>query len=72
MCKRRLAKNHFVYLGNETTDLNKALENEGLPLTLITKAVICKLCKYFATVILTNSDEQSENTLNFFNAYKKR
>lgn len=72
MCKRRLAKNHILYLGAESADLNKALDNEGLPLTLINKAVVCKLCKYFATIILTNCDERDENTMNFFNGYKKR
>ncbi|XP_044255471.1 uncharacterized protein LOC123005682 isoform X2 [Tribolium madens] len=72
MCKRRLAKNHVHYLGPETVDLNLALTTEGIPLSLTDKPVVCKLCKYFATIILKSPEERPENSSTFFLEYKKR
>jgi hypothetical protein len=72
MCKRRLAKNHVHYLGPETVDLNSALSAEGIPLTLTDKPVVCKLCKYFAAIILKPPDDRPENSSTFFAEYKKR
>ncbi|RZC37265.1 uncharacterized protein BDFB_004147 [Asbolus verrucosus] len=72
MCKRRLAKNHVHYLGPETDGLNSALTREGIPLTLTDKPVVCKLCKYFAAIILKSLDDRPENSSTFFLEYKKR
>ncbi|XP_008191771.2 uncharacterized protein east isoform X1 [Tribolium castaneum] len=72
MCKRRLAKNHVHYLGPETVDLNLALTTEGIPLSLTDKPVVCKLCKYFATIILKPPEDRPENSSTFFVEYKKR
>lgn len=72
MCKRRLARNHIHYLGPETNELNDALMKEGIPISLTDKPVVCKLCKCFASVILKNDDERTENSINFFNEYKRR
>lgn len=72
MCKRRLAKNHVHYLGPESVDLNQALAEEGIPLSLTDKPVVCKLCKYFVAIILKNPDERPENSSTFFVEYKKR
>ncbi|XP_028133644.2 uncharacterized protein LOC114328850 isoform X2 [Diabrotica virgifera virgifera] len=73
MCKRRLARNHVQYLGPETTELNRVLNENGIPLKLNDKPVVlCKLCKCFATIILKNPDERAETSVNFLNEYKKR
>ncbi|XP_063911022.1 uncharacterized protein East isoform X2 [Zophobas morio] len=72
MCKRRLAKNHIHYLGPETVDLNSALSAEGVPLSLTDKPVVCKLCKYFAAIILKPLEDRPENSSTFFREYKKR
>ncbi|XP_045480002.1 uncharacterized protein LOC123684682 isoform X2 [Harmonia axyridis] len=72
MCKRRLAKNHIHYLGPEVDDLNNAMEEERIPLKLSEKPVVCKLCRCFATVILKNPEDRPENSMHFFEEYKKR
>lgn len=72
LCKRRLARNHIHYLGPESRDLNSALNVEGIPIKLMDKPVVCKLCRYFATLVLKDVDERPENTYNFFKEYKKR
>ncbi|XP_060530364.1 uncharacterized protein LOC132704402 isoform X2 [Cylas formicarius] len=72
MCKRRLARNHIHYLGPEVKDLNSALNDEGIPLTLCDKPVVCKLCKCFASVILKDPEERPDNSASFFEDYKKR
>lgn len=72
MCKRRLARNHIHYLGPETNALNSSLMTEGIPITLTDKPVVCKLCKCFASIILKDAEERSENSINFFNEYKRR
>lgn len=72
VCKRRLARNHIHYLGPETDDLNSSLNSEGIPVTLVNRPVVCKLCKDFANILLKDTDERSENESNFFKEYKKR
>lgn len=72
MCKRRLARNHTHYLGTECGDLNVALNAEGIPVQLADKAVVCKLCRCFATLILKEPTERTENANNFIKEYKKR
>lgn len=70
MCKRRLARNHIHYLGPESTDLNTILNNMGIPVKLGDKPIVCKLCRYFASIAPKNQEDQSETE--FVNEYKKR
>ncbi|KAK5643704.1 hypothetical protein RI129_007549 [Pyrocoelia pectoralis] len=72
MCKRKLARNHVHYLGPELTELCAALNEEGIPVKLIDRPVVCKLCRYFASLVMKPSEERSENTIEFFKEYKKR
>lgn len=73
ICKRRLARNHIHYLGNECDMLNAALQKEGIPVTLNDKPVVCKLCRYFASLLLKPPPSESQsNTAEFFRSYKKR
>lgn len=72
MCKRRLARNHFHFLGPESDRINDVLNTEGIPLTLTNKPIICKLCKCFISVLLKETADRSESTVNFIEEYKKR
>ncbi|CAG9864416.1 unnamed protein product [Phyllotreta striolata] len=72
MCKRRLASNHIHYLGPETAEINKALKENGIPLALTDRPVVCKLCKCLASIILKNPKDRPEASNNFFLEYKKR
>ncbi|KAB0799077.1 hypothetical protein PPYR_06957 [Photinus pyralis] len=72
MCKRKLARNHVHYLGSELTELSAALCEEGIPVKLIDRPVVCKLCRYFASLVMKPIEERSENTIEFFTEYKKR
>ncbi|XP_066154229.1 uncharacterized protein east isoform X2 [Euwallacea fornicatus] len=72
MCKRRLARNHIHYLGPEVQELNEALKDDGIPIVLSDKPVVCKLCRCFASIILKDPEERMENSVNFFKEYKKR
>lgn len=72
MCKRKLARNHIHYLGPEAADLNEKLNGIGIPVKFNDKPVICKFCKYFATLMLTNEDERPENSAVFYKDYTKR
>ncbi|GLV35255.1 enhanced adult sensory threshold [Carabus blaptoides fortunei] len=72
LCKRRLARNHIHYLGFEWNNLNVALEKEGIPVKLTDKPVVCKLCRYFSTLLLKPAGEIKGNPASFFKEYKKR
>lgn len=72
MCNRRLASNHMHSLGPEWKTLNEALNELGVPVTLTDKPVVCKFCRYFATLLLKDPSERPENTSNFFKGYRKR
>ncbi|KAL1489908.1 hypothetical protein ABEB36_013834 [Hypothenemus hampei] len=72
MCKRRLARNHIHYLALEVQELNEALRDEGIPIFLTDKPVVCKLCKCFASIILKDPEERMQNSANFFKEYKRR
>ncbi|XP_017787341.1 PREDICTED: uncharacterized protein LOC108570030 isoform X2 [Nicrophorus vespilloides] len=71
MCKRRLARNHIHYLGAEANEVNGALTEIGIPVNLNDR-LVCKLCRYFATLILKAEDERPENSQNFYTEYKRR
>ncbi|XP_022905628.1 uncharacterized protein [Onthophagus taurus] len=70
MCKRKLAKNHIHYLGQELTELNEKLNAINIPVKLEDKPVVCKLCKYYATLTLSNEEDPS--TEKFFKEYTRR
>lgn len=73
LCKRRLARNHIHYLGSECDMLNTALQKEGIPVTLTDKPIVCKLCRYFSSLLLKPplADRQSQ-TAEFFKQYRKK
>lgn len=73
LCKRRLTRNHIHYLASECETLNAALQKEGIPVTLADKPLVCKLCRYFSSLLLKPPplDSQS-NTAEFFRQYKQR
>lgn len=72
MCKRTLATNHIHHLGMEMNELNNVLDNMGIPIKLNDKPVVCKLCRYFANILLKLPEERPENNAEFINEYKKR
>ncbi|GJQ64953.1 hypothetical protein Trydic_g7120 [Trypoxylus dichotomus] len=72
MCKRKLARNHIHYLGPEAGELNEKLNGIGIPVKFNDKPVICKFCKYFATLLLTDEEERPENSSEFYKEYTKR
>ncbi|KAK4887113.1 hypothetical protein RN001_003384 [Aquatica leii] len=72
VCKRKLARNHIHYLGPEMNELNTALNEEGIPVKLIDKPVVCKLCRYFSSLVMKPIEERPENTSEFFKEYKTR
>lgn len=72
MCKRTLATNHIHHLGIEMNELNNILDNMGIPIKLNDKPVVCKLCRYFANILLKMPDERPENSTEFIKEYKKR
>ncbi|KAF5302879.1 hypothetical protein FQA39_LY02059 [Lamprigera yunnana] len=72
MCKRKLARNHIHYLGPEKNELNVVLNEEGIPVKLIDKPVVCKLCRYFTSLVMKPIEERHENTAEFFKEYKNR
>lgn len=72
MCKRRLARNHVQYVGPECDNLNVALNAAEIPVKLVEKTVVCKLCQCFATLILQDPADREESAKNFFTEYKKR
>lgn len=72
MCKRRLAPNHIHYMGPETTELNKILNDMNIPVSLNDSLAVCKCCKLFATLALRLPEERSRNDGCFFDQYKRR
>lgn len=72
MCKRRLARNHSYYLGPEIGDVTKVLSEIGIQIKLSDRPVVCKLCRYFATLVYKEDEEVPESEISFYKEYKRR
>ncbi|KAK0094247.1 hypothetical protein PV326_011436 [Microctonus aethiopoides] len=75
LCTRRLARNATHQLGpTETEELNRLLEQQGIPIPLESGTFVCKLCRYFTQIQLKYKDIENMNTnhRSFSKSYRKR
>ncbi|XP_062139403.1 uncharacterized protein LOC133848051 isoform X1 [Drosophila sulfurigaster albostrigata] len=73
LCKRRLGKNHMYHITSQDTDrLEKALAEMGIPVQLGVGTAVCKLCRYFANLLMKPPDSTKSQKADFVKNYRKR
>ncbi|KAH8294448.1 hypothetical protein KR018_005749, partial [Drosophila ironensis] len=73
LCKRRLGKNHMYNITTQDTDrLEKALAEMGIPVQLGMGTAVCKLCRYFANLLMKPPDSTKAQKAEFVQNYRKR
>ncbi|XP_058795532.1 uncharacterized protein LOC131666693 isoform X2 [Phymastichus coffea] len=77
LCRRRLTRNFTYPVGMKAADvddLNKTLQDKGMPATMQANAFFCRLCKYFVGLFVKHSDieNMSANNKNFYKNYRKK
>ncbi|XP_055635292.1 uncharacterized protein LOC129775075 [Toxorhynchites rutilus septentrionalis] len=72
MCKRRLPKNHIYYIVNEIPQLERLIQEQGIAMKLGNSTlVVCKLCRYYANLLLKPPDAKSQKA-QFIKNYNRR
>ncbi|XP_062553769.1 uncharacterized protein LOC134219091 isoform X3 [Armigeres subalbatus] len=72
MCKRRLPKNHIYYIINEIPQLERLIQEQGIAMKLGNSTlVVCKLCRYYANLLLKPPDAKSQKA-QFIKNYNRR
>lgn len=72
LCKRRLGKNHMYHITSDTDRLEKALTEMGIPVQLGIGTAVCKLCRYFANLLMKPPDTTKSQKAEFIKNYRKR
>ncbi|XP_073832046.1 enhanced adult sensory threshold isoform X2 [Musca autumnalis] len=72
LCKRRLGKNHMYHITSDTDRLEKALTEMGIPVQLGIGTAVCKLCRYFANLLMKPPDSTKSQKAEFIKNYRKR
>ncbi|TMW51693.1 hypothetical protein DOY81_003185 [Sarcophaga bullata] len=72
LCKRRLGKNHMYHITSDTDRLEKALCEMGIPVQLGIGTAVCKLCRYFANLLMKPPDSSKSQKAEFVKNYRKR
>lgn len=72
LCKRRLGKNHMYHITSDTDRLEKALSEMGIPVQLGIGTAVCKLCRYFANLLMKPPDSSKSQKAEFVKNYRKR
>ncbi|XP_033169053.1 LOW QUALITY PROTEIN: uncharacterized protein LOC117146725 [Drosophila mauritiana] len=73
LCKRRLGKNHMYNITTQDTiRLEKALSEMGIPVQLGMGTAVCKLCRYFANLLIKPPDSTKAQKAEFVKNYRKR
>ncbi|KAH8361189.1 hypothetical protein KR200_009623 [Drosophila serrata] len=73
LCKRRLGRNHMYNITTQDTDrLEKALAEMGIPVQLGMGTAVCKLCRYFANLLMKPPDSTKSQKAEFVKNYRKR
>ncbi|XP_033253316.1 uncharacterized protein LOC108163645 isoform X2 [Drosophila miranda] len=72
LCKRRLGKNHMYNITTDTDRLEKALTEMGIPVQLGMGTAVCKLCRYFANLLMKPPDSTKSQKAEFVKNYRKR
>ncbi|XP_053951189.1 serine-rich adhesin for platelets [Anastrepha ludens] len=72
LCKRRLGKNHMYHITSDTDRLEKALTKMGIPVKLGIGTAVCKLCRYFANLLMKPPETNKEQKDEFVRNYRKR
>ncbi|XP_068154966.1 platelet binding protein GspB isoform X2 [Drosophila tropicalis] len=72
LCKRRLGKNHMYHITSDTDRLEKALSEMGIPVQLGVGTAVCKLCRYFANLLMKPPDSTKSIKAEFVKNYRLR
>ncbi|SPP78256.1 uncharacterized protein LOC117581105 isoform X2 [Drosophila guanche] len=72
LCKRRLGKNHMYNITTDTDRLEKALTEMGILVQLVMGTAVCKLCRYFANLLMKPPDSTKSQKAEFVKNYRKR
>lgn len=71
LCKRKLAKNHIFYIYQDIDKLEIKLTELGIPVSLGTTPVVCKICRYFANLLLKPPEPKTQKA-QFIKTYRSR
>ncbi|KAJ6633244.1 hypothetical protein Bhyg_15980, partial [Pseudolycoriella hygida] len=71
LCKRKLLRNHIYYLSKELPRLQDLLKDEAIPVVIGTSPVVCKLCRYYANLLIKPPELRSHKSV-FLKNYSKR
>ncbi|XP_055857630.1 uncharacterized protein LOC129920317 [Episyrphus balteatus] len=72
LCKRRLGKNNMYHITTDTDRLEKALADMGIPVTMGQCTAVCKLCRYFANLLMKPPEHGKVQKIEFVKNYRKR
>lgn len=72
LCKRRLGKNNMYHITTDTDRLEKALADMGIPVTMGQGTAVCKLCRYFANLLIKPPEHGKVQKVEFVKNYRKR
>ncbi|XP_055923211.1 uncharacterized protein LOC129953778 [Eupeodes corollae] len=72
LCKRRLGKNNMYHITTDTDRLEKALADMGIPVTMGQCTAVCKLCRYFANLLMKPPEHGKIQKIEFVKNYRKR
>ncbi|XP_049874977.1 uncharacterized protein LOC126373059 isoform X2 [Pectinophora gossypiella] len=62
LCRRRITKHHNVHLLHSYTELNPLLKAVGIPVVFTERPVLCKLCRYYCTLLQRPTHNQGHAT----------
>ncbi|XP_077296384.1 enhanced adult sensory threshold isoform X3 [Arctopsyche grandis] len=72
LCKRRLSRNHVHFINQEYQALNPLLKNQGFPVYFEDRPIVCKLCRYFCTLLLRPPKSHQINKHAFVKSHRRR
>lgn len=72
LCKRRLGKNNMYHITTDTDRLEKALADMGIPVIMGQGTAVCKLCRYFANLLMKPPEHGRVQKIEFVKNYRKR
>ncbi|XP_052863137.1 uncharacterized protein LOC128269773 [Anopheles cruzii] len=73
MCTKPLQRNHVYHVYNNISQLERLIQEQGIPGLRLSSSelVVCKLCKYYANLLLKPPDAKSQKA-QFIKSYNRR
>ncbi|GAB0092993.1 hypothetical protein DMENIID0001_080450 [Sergentomyia squamirostris] len=72
LCKRKVPRNHIYYINQDTKRLEQLIRKQGIPVVLGAIGVVCKLCRYYAKLLLKPPNDRKSQQAQFVRSYRRR